>query len=309
MQGLLIALVCLLVPLLGAQDCVVVEGPWVRARDLSSVGQVWASMAPEQTLFPAPRPGVRRFLQPAELQRLSGDTAAAPEPTATLCVERAARALTPEQMLPAIEDAWLRAGGTAGAAIEILDHAKILVPEGEIEFGRMPSASPGGCHDGNTVVWRGRLKYDGNQSIPIWASVRIASRSTMLAYQRDLPAGSIIADGDIASKDHDCLLPPAGQLVEASQAIGRRLKNPVRRGDIVRVTQLGLIRDVDRGEVVAVSIPGLDSVQIRALALTGGRLGELVVLQNPVTHGRFQAKVTGRRAALAIQEGSDELRR
>ena len=291
-----------LVPAAVGGECLLVEGPYVEARDLSTKLPAFASLPPSHRLFPAPRPGVRRFLQPAELRRLAIALGIETGSANKLCLERESSSLRPEEVHAAILKAWEELGGASDTPIELLDYSRGPVPKGELRFGNWPAQNHADCELHSPISVRGRLVYDKGQSIPIWASVRVPVNKELLVFSRDLATGSVIVAEDLEETRTACFPPPAGQIENPESAVGRKLRASVKRGQPVRAQQLTQVRDVDRGDLVFVLIPGLESVQVQVRALTSGRRGESVILVNPLNQKRFQARVEGRRRAVISEE-------
>lgn len=302
MRLLITVLVLQLSPGAIGGECLVVEGPYVLAQDLSTKLPAFASLPPSHRLFPAPRPGVRRFLQPAELRRLVTALGIDAGSADTLCFERESSSLRPEEVRAALLRAWEEMGGDPDSPIELLDFSHVPVPKGELRFENWPAQNHADCESNSPISVRGRLLYGKGQSIPIWASVRVPVNKELLVFSRDLATGSVIVAEDLEETRTGCFPLPAGQIENPESAVGRKLRTSVKRGQPVRAQHLTQVRDVDRGDLVFVLIPGLESVQVQVRALTSGRRGESVILVNPLNQKRFQARVEGRRRAVISKE-------
>lgn len=299
----------LLVPLQAMPECVSVAGPSVVAAELAPTVVEFASLPPGQVLLLAPKPGVRRLLKPVELAQIARRHGIELKAPAGLCLERRSQTLDPAALKAALVRAWSHHGGPSDADLELLDFSRLPVPPGDIEFGPPPTPSLAECQAGSPLNWRGRLRYDGAQSFPIWASVRVHASRQVLLFAKDLPAGAIIDQASVTSNAVECAVLPPGTLVDSSSVLGRELRAGVRQGDPVRLQQLATVKEIDRGDLVSVRIEGVQHVEIRAVALTSGRRGDRVILQNPLTGARFQALVAASREATLSQEPLHEKRR
>jgi flagella basal body P-ring formation protein FlgA len=306
---MLYALMIILALASGAScSCLEVAGPFVRAGELARVATAFSVLPPDQEVLPSPRPGVQRTLTALEVERLAAGAGLPPGPQPALCVERGARPIDPDALLTALRQAWIAAGGSADATIELTGYVKLRVPEGRLEFGPPPAAVAEACRANLPVTWRGRLRYDRNQSVPVWASANIRSPRTVLVFRRDLAAGALLSSEDIRPETVPCGLPQDSAPAEATDVTGRQLRAAVREGQLVRPQLLAALREIARGDHVEVGIAGLDHVLIRAVAVTGGRQGERVVLENPLNKARFQANVTGPKRALIPKENANASR-
>lgn len=292
-----------------SSTCLEVTGPFVRAGELARAATAFSALPPEQEVLPSPRPGVQRTLTALEVERIATGAGLPTGPQPGFCVERGARPIDPDALLQALRQAWIAAGGSADATIELADYVKLRVPEGRLEFGPPPAATAEACRASLPVTWRGRIRYDLNQSFPVWASVNIRSPRTVLVFRRNLAAGYVLSEQDMRSETIPCGLPVDGAPETAADVTGRQLRAAVREGQLVRPQLLATTREIAHGDHVEVGIDGLDHVLIRAVAVTGGRQGERVLLENPLNKARFQASVTGPKRAMISKENDNASRK
>lgn len=271
-----------------AAGCIAVEGDRIRAADLAAAVPAFAALAPGETLGYAPSPGARRMLSPRELERIAGQHGIALPAASGVCVERAMERLTEERVLGALRTA----AENPQARIELLEFSRYPVPRGELEFTRSGYAAP--LDSRLPLVWRGRLKYAGSRSVPVWARVRISVAGTRIVAAEDLPAGRPIQASRLRVEAAD--LPPFGDpgigAVEA--AAGRIPRRSIRAGAPIAANTLDLPKEVERGETVSVEVTsGAAQLSLKAKAETAGRKGDLVMLRNPDNGRRFQGRVEG----------------
>ena len=146
-------------------NCVPVAGDRVRAKDLAVVNDWFATLDGATEFGMTPLAGVTRIMRGRELLTLAraAKGTSIPEAFADICVERAARSLTREQLQPVLDAAL------GGAAI-ILEFSRYRIPDGSMEFTRAGLAPSG--------LWRGRVKYGANRSTPIWAAIQWGAPKT-----------------------------------------------------------------------------------------------------------------------------------
>ena len=282
--------------------CLTAAGPMVLAAELAAAEPAFAKLPPAQEILPAPRPGVQRQVTAAEIRRLASRMGVEAGEARSLCLERAARPLSPGDILPALRQAWIAAGGASDVEISLEKFSQAPVPEGDLEFVPPPRMTVEACRAGLPVIWRGRLRYSRNQSLPVWAEVRIRARREVPVYVRALPAGAVLTAADTAQESLFCGAVALGPFASPREATGRQLRVAVQRGEILSASHFAPEMAIKRGETAAVRIDGLDHIVILAEALSAGRLGERVMLRNPLTGARFQAKATARQEALIVKE-------
>jgi flagella basal body P-ring formation protein FlgA len=272
-----------------AATCIAVEGDRVRAADLAAAVPAFAALAPDETLGYAPAPGSRRMLSARELGRIAGRYGIALPAAPGVCIERAMERLTEERVLAALR----AAAGNPEARIELVEFGRYPVPRGDLEFTRAGYTPP---PEGTKapVVWRGKLKYAGNRSVPVWARVRISVPGTRLVAAEDLPAGRPIQASQLRIEAAELPLFSSPGLQSAEAAAGRTPRRMIRAGAPVPADILEAPHEIERGEMVSVEVTsGAAQLSLKAKAETAGRKGDLVMLRNPDSGRRFQGRVEG----------------
>lgn len=160
-----------------AAACVAVEGDRVLAGDLVAADAWFARLDPGREIGLTPLAGVTRVIQRRELAALARPAGSPPLPDslADVCVERATEMLTVRQLQPVLDAA------TGGTPVAILEYSRFRVPRGTIEFNRA-GLTPAG-------LWRGRVVYGANHTLPIWAVVRTAGALARAARLREVERG------------------------------------------------------------------------------------------------------------------------
>ncbi|HPQ16927.1 MAG TPA: flagellar basal body P-ring formation chaperone FlgA [Bryobacteraceae bacterium] len=272
-----------------AAGCISVEGDRIRAADLAAAVPAFAALAPDAELGYTPAPGARRMLSPGEVARMAARHGIALETAPGLCIERAMEHLTEERVLAALRAAV----GNPEARIELLDFSRYKVPRGELEFARSGYTPPPEGAD-VPVVWRGKLKYAGNRSMPVWARVRIGIPGKRLVAAEDLPAGLPIQASQVRVETTEMPLFAAAPTQSVEDVVGRVPKRTIRAGEAVPAGVLEAPLEVERGETVTVKVnSGAAQLSLKAKAVTPGRKGDLIMLRNPDNGRRFQGRVEG----------------
>lgn len=171
--------------------CATVEGDRIHGSDLAAEEPAFAVLDPSSDLGASPIAGARRTFQTFDLEKLAKEKGVSldPDQKRTVCFERATLTLTEDLLEAALRDALDARPQTAHATLEIADFSRNTLPVGELDFP-LDGLSPSG-------LWRGRLVYGGNRSIPIWARVRVTDATTgkPLAYWR-ASSGPDVARGE-----------------------------------------------------------------------------------------------------------------
>jgi hypothetical protein len=150
------ALTVLAVPALA---CVAVDQDRVLAKDLAELNPWFTRLDPGFEIGLAPLAGSKHVIKGSELAALARRVNATPDSLPDICIERATQPLTVEQLQPVL------AAALGGSPVQILDFSRYRIPRGAIEFTRA-GLTPSG-------LWRGRVTYGQNHSLPIWARIGV----------------------------------------------------------------------------------------------------------------------------------------
>jgi hypothetical protein len=160
----LLSILLLAGPLLA---CTVLPGDRILGADLAGAHPGFSGIDPGADIGPAPAAGARRTFRSFELERIAKENALALSADAPqeVCFERATRAFDEETLAAILRTVLDSQPRTAGVTFEIADFSRNPLPIGTPEFP-LDGLSESG-------LWRGRLVYGDNRSIPIWVRVRI----------------------------------------------------------------------------------------------------------------------------------------
>jgi flagella basal body P-ring formation protein FlgA len=263
--------------------CSAVDGDWIQGKDLIAASPAFEKLDPDLMIAATPLPGVPRLMDVAELIRLARRNGIESTETITeVCFERATDLLTVEKLAPVLRAAL----GMDDARIEILDYSRAGVPRGELKFARSGLISAG--------LWRGQVAYGEARTMPVWAKVRVTVERTWVEAREALPARKAISGAQLVERTGPQF--PFGPVALDSivLAAGREPVRAIRPGEPIFDAWLTVPRVVARGDQVKVVVEsGLARVELEGTAETSGRLGELVMVLNPQSGQRFQARVAG----------------
>jgi hypothetical protein len=170
--------------------CVPVEGDRIHGRELAAAHLKFEAIDANADLGPAPAIGTRRTFRFFELERVArGFGVQLDESDAReVCFERAVSRLSEEVLQPLLAKALRERPGFDAAQVEIVDFSRQVLPVGIPEFQQA-----GLDHSG---MWRGRMAYGDNRSVPIWARVRVTDEAG-----RTILTGHVSKEPEIAKGD------------------------------------------------------------------------------------------------------------
>ena len=151
------------------------------ARDLAAADAWFARADPNLEIGLAPLAGVTRVIKHRELLALARSTAGAgmPDSISDICVERWSQPLTASLLQPVLDAAM------DGTPVTILEFSHYAIPHGTMEFARANLAPSG--------LWKGRVMYGDNHSVPVWVKVGMGSGSAPRGKTREVERGSRIS--------------------------------------------------------------------------------------------------------------------
>lgn len=286
-----------------ALACLPVEDSFIKASDLAPVQSAFGKLDPDVKIGYAPQFGVRRYYQPAELRRLAQKHGLELEgEVRAVCFERPGEKLEREALLKAMQDA-LREAGEPEVRIELLDYYRQPVPHGVVWFPRpvLPAAGDGQ----QPFLWRGRIRYAGNKSIPIWAKVKLSAKHRGVVAAVDLPAGKAIAAEQLRISEWEGIPLGGEALSSIEEAVGCIPRRTIQAGQPLYSALLRSAPEIQAGDAVDVDVRhGNAQLRLSAKALTSGEVGKTVLLRNPSSGKAFSAKVEGKGRAI-VRPGSE----
>mgnify|MGYP001948092352 FL=1 len=279
-----------------ALACLPVEDGFIKASDLAPVRSAFGKLDPDVKIGYAPQFGVRRYYQPAELRRLAQKHGLELEgEVRAVCFERPGEKLEREALLKAMQDA-LREAGEPEVRIEILDYYRQPVPHGVVSFPRPVLPARAGKEP---FLWRGRIRYAGNKSFPIWAKVKLSAKYRGVVAAVDLPAGKAIAAEQLRIEEWEGIPLARKALSSIEEAAGRIPRKTIQAGQPLYSALLRSAPEIQAGDAVDVDVRhGNAQLRLSAKALTAGEVGETILLRNPTSGKAFSAQVEGKGRAV-----------
>jgi len=271
--------------------CVEVPAGQIVARDLFEAVPLFRALDPDTAVGFAPLPGLQRILSARELLLFARQHALVPNAGTVLpsvCVVRLARPLSSADMKAAL----IASLGVANATIELLEFSNQPVAPGRLEFPLGGLISPPADAPESPVIWRGRLLYDGQRGVSIWAKVRITIETRCMVAAEAIPWGTVIR----AEQVQDAVAPrfpfSAPALDSPREVVGTMARRNIAAGQIFRASALEKPRDVTKGDRIRVRVlDGLAFLSFEALAESSGGIGDTIVVHNPSSGRNFRAVV------------------
>jgi flagella basal body P-ring formation protein FlgA len=284
-----LALILVALSVLLPAECVPVAAGKIIARDLAGAVPLFARLDPETVIGFAPFPGVQRVLSARELRLVAERHGLDPEGSIqSVCVERATNPVDPVQL----NQTLVAALGIADARLEVLDFSKQLVPAGRLEFSLTGLNKPPADAADAPVVWRGRLAYDGDRSLAVWAKVRITVERPVLLTAEQIAAGTTIRAGQLKMVQAAQFPFSEPWLDSVSQAEGKIARRQILAGQRIPPAALAEPQDVHRADQVRVRVvDGQATLSLDAVAESSGSKGDAIMIRNPSTGKIFRATV------------------
>jgi flagella basal body P-ring formation protein FlgA len=279
---------------LARSACIAVPSSRILARDLSSAIPLFQALDPDTIIGFAPFPGTVRVFSSRDVV-LTGRTYGLAFPSGevapSVCVERVIRHLSPEE----VKAALLTALGIANARLEVLEFSNQPLPPGQLAFQRTLLNRPPGNNPQTPVVWRGKLLFDDQRSLAVWAKVRISVEREIFLATETIPKGAVIRRDQVASTRIRQFpsLQPSSSLPLA--VVGKVARRTLAAGQPIVAQDLDIFKDVLRGATVHVqAIDGGASIRFDAIAEASGQKGEIIMVHNPSSGRSFRARIEDR---------------
>ena len=274
--------------------CVIIDGPRILGKHLAAADSRLSVLPPEQPFGFAPQPGASRNIQPSELMRWAKQQGATIPAITPVCVTVETTALDPLLLEKSVRQA-LRL--PPSAAISIIDHSRWPVPRGTIEFTASTSL-PSPSRSENGQLMRGVVRYGNRLTQPIWARVKVELDQQIVVASEPLPAGKPITERSVRIEQYRGFPLSAEFPTQISDVAGWAPRKTIAPGARISRANLTAAVVVEKGQTVDVDVvSGAARVKFTATAQTSARQGDRIVLENPTTHKRFSAQLTGNKKA------------
>ena len=269
-------------------ECISIAHGKIVARDLAGAVSGFSSLDPETVIGFAPAPGVQRVLSSREVLMIARRQGLETEGTMpSVCVERAVQPISRDEINAALVKLLV-----ADARLEIFGFSNQGLPPGRLEFAIAGLNKPPADKPEAPVIWRGRLVYDDDRSMAVWAKVSITvQRSAVVATER-IQAGTTIRPEQLRVNQtiqFPFASPPLGSI---AQVAGRVARQNIPAGQRIAPASLAEPTEVLQGERVRVRVvDGLAVLSLEAIAQSAGSRGDAIQVLNPATGKSFRGVV------------------
>lgn len=284
-------LACMLATALArGAPCIRIDRDRILASDLAAQSTLFARLDPELLVGLAPLPGARRILSGRDLAAIASKNGVAASTLENVCFERALSPLNGDR----IREAMRASLDSPDARIDIVDFDGTPFPSGELIFPRSGVMAGASAAPGDPVTWHGKLRFAPRHTMPVWARARITRTLRIIEAARTIRPGSLIGAEDVRATQRDISV-FANVLQTEEQAVGCLARRTIAVGTPLRAELLQKGPDITRGDRVRVtSIAGYAQISFEAVARSGGRKGERILLVNPQNQKTFRALVDGK---------------
>lgn len=265
------------------------SGPTIRLSD------IWDGVVTDKILAPAPPPGGRMTVPSAQLAAIARDYGVDWRPTSSgdrVILERPGRALTRDDVKPAILAALPAAGIAVDAELEIGAVAADPVPADaklQITVSQFDVDPTSGRFAALLTV-----ATAGMPDTPLRLTGHVQEMTEVPVLKRRILPGDVIAAADLTwSKVRSTLA--RGDIVHSpAQAIGLAAKHALQPEQPILAANLGRAMIVQKGEAMMLTLesPGL-TVTARAIAAEPGGLGDHIRVLNELAHMTVEVELTG----------------
>ncbi len=274
--------------------CVAVPSSHILARDLSTALPLFQAVDPDTVIGFAPFPGTVRVLSSRDVvlvARRFGLAFPPGETAPSMCVERTVHHFSFEEVTAAL----LSALGIADVRLELLEFSNQALPPGRLEFQRSGLSKPPANNPETPVIWRGKLAYDDERSLVVWAKVRISVDRDIFLAKESIPKGAVIRASQIATTRLRQFPSLELSLGLPFVIVGKVARRTLPAGQAVIAEALEDLEDVLQGELVHVqAIDGGASIRFDAIAQSSGQKGEIITVHNPSSGRNFRGMIEGR---------------
>ncbi|GAA5316146.1 MAG: flagellar basal body P-ring formation chaperone FlgA [Candidatus Pelagadaptatus aseana] len=173
----------------------------------------------------------------------------------------------------------------------------------DIEVSRLdPRLRLAQCDEPLTLNNKSRSQNASNMTVQVvchgstpWSlyiSSRIQQWMPVVISRRDLIKGVHLTEADLTTEVRDIRRMNSGFITDKNQIIGMQVRRPLKAGEGLRSSSLAPPLLVEKGDqVTVIASSGNFSVKIAGIALTKGKLGDQIRVQNTATEKVIKARV------------------
>jgi flagellar basal body P-ring formation protein FlgA len=284
--------------------CVAVPSDKILAQDLWEVVPLFKGLDPGAVIGLSPFPGTERVLSSRDLvltARRYGLSFPPGQLAPSVCVERIVRSLSIEQVRAALLSALDSPAPRPEVTLEIIDFSNKPLPPGQLVFQLAALNRPPANDLRTPVIWPGKVVYDDQHTLSVWARVRISVNREIFLAKQSIAKGDVIQAGQIVAGVVSQFPWPEPPTASASQMFGKIARRAIPAGQRIATEALEDPQDVVRGETVQVKVvEGATTITLEAVAQSSGTKGESILVHNPSSGKNFRAVVENRDSVIVV---------
>jgi flagella basal body P-ring formation protein FlgA len=290
----------MLAPAAAHAACLAVSTDKILVRDLATAISLFRDADQDSVIGFSPFPGTTRVLSSRDVllaARRFGLEFSPSEAVPSLCVERVVAPLSIHDLRTAL---WSALDGTSEEVhLEIIEFSNKRVPPGRLVFPLAGLNRPPANQPGAPVIWTGKLIYDGQSSLSVWAKVRISVERQVFLAKRAISERNLIQEDDVATAVVTEFPWPPHPSLPSSAIIGKVARHAIPVGTRISPDGLDDADAVRRGDILHVKvISGAAIIGLDAVAQSSGTKGERILVHNLSTGKPFRAVIEDREHAM-----------
>lgn len=276
--------------------CIAVPTDKILVRDLATAIPLFRAADPESVIGFSPFPGATRVLSSRDVllaARRYGLGFSSGEPVPSVCVERIVQPISIQDLRAALGSAL--AGAGQEVHLEIVEFSNKPVPPGHLVFQLAGLNRPPANQPGTPVIWTGKLVYDAQSSLNVWAKVRVSVQHQVFIAKRTIAERDLIRDDDIVPAVVTEFPWPRSPGLPSSAIVGKAARRAIPAGTRISPDFLDDAEAVRRGDIVHVKVlSGAAIISLDAMAQSSGTKGDRILVHNLSTGKAFRAVIEDR---------------
>ncbi len=299
---IIFAILCGLASLFASEACLQIEGARVHASDIAKALPPFASVPADTVIGYSPGAGLTRWWRGGHLRAIALRHGVDPGLLEDLCVQRPMRMVGREELL-----ASLKAALPEGAELELVDYCRLPVPKGTLSFQQAGLSGSALAGASAPLLWKGRVVFDEKRTVSFWASVKVRMRQEGFFAAQPIPQGKLLEKEDLLWETRMVPFLAPQPVLDLTAVEGLEARRSIPAGAPILIGALNRPRAVEPGQIVQLRIQsGAAQIGAEAKAITGGRIGDSILVMNVQSGKRVKARVQSKGLVTVELEGRDE---
>ncbi len=259
------------------------------------LSDIWDGVIVDKALAPAPAPGARITVPSAQLAAIARDYGVDWRPNSSgdrIILDRPGRAVTRDDVKPAIVAALPGAGIAADAELEIGAIAADPVPA-EAKLDITTSQFDVDPTSGRFTALL-TIAAAGMPDTQIRLTGHVQEMTEVPVLRRRFLPGEVIGARDLGWAKVRATLARGDVVHTPAQAIGLATKRSMQPDQPIPIAEIGRAMVIQKGEYVTVSLESTGlAISARAIATEPGGVGDHILVLNELARATVEAEITG----------------